>query len=199
MCIYHWINEHLEKLGIICGILLNLVLAVATIVLAVYTYKLVKETITSRTSQLQPYILVYLEQSETSASYMYIIVQNIAKGVAYNLTFEILQDIGKYQGSMPLADRGLFKEGMKFFPPEYTKKLFLVDLVEDNLKKMEEEIILVAKYQSVFDKGTEKFIEEKFHLKISEHKRAGKISPSDTYLGSIDESLKEISKNFKLR
>ena len=177
--------------------ILTLVLAVSTVYLTRYTAKLVEEARESRQALSQPIILIYLEQSETDPTIMFLIVKNIGKGIAYDLTFDIQKDIGTYQGSMTIGSRGLFKEGMKFFPPDYLKKYFLIETRNDNEIKMEEELIITAKYRSVFQKATDKFIDETFHLRLKEHKKTGKISPSDTYIGSIDETLKEIKNILK--
>jgi len=177
--------------------ILTLVLVVATVFLAYYTCKLVDEARKSRKAQIQPIMIAYLERAETSPTYMFIIVKNIGKGIAYNLSFDVQKDIRKYQGSMLLNERGLFKNGMKYFPPEYSMKYFFIDTVDQHEQKMNEELILVAKYQSYFQKNTTAFVEDTFHLKLKELQMSGKISPSDTYIGSIDETLKEIKKCLK--
>ena len=124
----------------IADISLTFILAVATVFLTYYTYKLVDETRRIRKSQLQPYISIYLEEAETDPSLLFIIFQNIGQGIAYDLTFDIKQDLGDYgHEATKIGERGLFKEGMKFCPPNYSKKYFLTETRNDNDKKMKEE------------------------------------------------------------
>jgi len=177
--------------------ILTLVLVVSTVFLTFYTYKLVDEARESRKAEIQPIMVVYLERAETNPTYMFIVVKNIGKGIAYNLSFDVQKDIAKYQGSIVLNERGLFEYGMKYFPPDYSSKYFLIDTMEQNQEKMEEEIILLVKYQSYFKKNTAEFVEDSFHLKLKELRKTGKISPADTYIGSIDETLKEIKKSLQ--
>ena len=108
---------------------LTLVLTIATIYLVRYSYKLFEEARLARKSQLQPCISIHLDQAETDISLLFIVVQNIGQGMAYDLTFEIHKDLGDYGNEgMQIGQRGLFKEGMKFFPPGYLKKHFLNQL-----------------------------------------------------------------------
>jgi hypothetical protein len=71
-------------------------LAIFTYRLAIYTYRLVDEARQSRKAQVQPYISLYLDQAETDPTLLFIIIQNLGQGTAYNLTFDIHKDISKY-------------------------------------------------------------------------------------------------------
>ena len=171
-------------------------LTVATIYLAIYTYRLVNEARLSRKSQIQPCISIHLEHAETDVSLLFIVVQNVGQGMAYDLTFTIEKDLGDYGNEgIKIGQRGLFKEGMKFFPPEHLKKYFLIETRNNNEKKMQEELILTANYKNAFKET----ITEKFHIRLSEQKKSSSISPPDTYIGSIADSLKAIRKNLEQR
>ena len=168
---------------------LTTILAIATVFLAIYTSKLVNETRLARKSQLQPYLSIRLEQAETNISLLFIIVHNIGQGLAYDLTFRIDQDLGDYGNEgMQIRQRGLFKEGMKIVPPGYLKKYFLIETGRNHDKKMQEELIVTADYKNIFNEA----ISEKFHIRLKEQIKASSISPPDTYIGSIDDSLKRI-------
>jgi len=174
---------------IVVNIGLPLILAIATIYLAIYTYKLVAEARLSRKSQVQPCISIHLDQAETDPTLLFVIVQNVGQGMAYDLTFDIKKDFGNYGNeAMQIGQRGLFKEGMKFFPPGYLKKFFLTETIHNYDKKMQEELILTANYKNVF----KEIISETFHIKLKEQRMSSSISPPDTYIGRIADSLKKI-------
>ena len=181
----------LNNLKDIANISLTIVLTIATIYLAIYTYRLVDEARLSRKSQVQPCISMHLEHAETDVSLLFLVVQNIGQGMAYDLKFIIEKDLGDYGNEgMQIGQRGLFKEGMKFFPPGHLKKHFLIETSNNNNKKMQEELILTANYKNVFKET----ITEEFHIRLSEQRKSSSISPPDTYIGSIADSLKEIKK-----
>jgi hypothetical protein len=77
-------------------IVLTLILAVATIYLAIYTAKLVNETRLVRKDQARPIISIYLDHAETDPSLIFIVIQNIGQGVAYDLKFDVQKDFGDY-------------------------------------------------------------------------------------------------------
>lgn len=185
-------NIDINLIKDIANLSLTTILAVSTVFLAIYTFRLVSEARKSRKAQVQPYISVHLEIAETDPCLQFVIVQNIGQGTAYNLTFNFQKDIGDYghQGDK-LAERGLFKQGMRFCPTGFTKKYFLLETKNDYAKKMTEEIIFEAKYQNIFNDT----FNEKFHLSLKENKRSSKITPSDTFLGRISESLESIKKS----
>lgn len=178
----------------ITNIALTLVLTIATVSLARDTFKLVKEARLSRKSQVQPCISIHLEQAETDITLLFIVIQNIGQGMAYNLSFKIDKDLGDYGNEgQQIGQRGLFKEGMKFFPPNYSKKYFLVETQHNHEKKMKDELILTATYENTFND----IISEKFHIKLSEQAMSSSISPPETYIGSIADSLKKIKTNLE--
>ena len=185
----------LHSIKDILDIILTSILAIATVFLAIYTCKLVAEARRARRAQVQPYISVHLEQAETDPTLLFIIVQNIGPGIAYDLTFDIKQDIlGDYEsGVTKIGLRGLFKVGMKFCPPEYFKKYFLIETSENHDKKMEEELILTASYKNLY----RKISSEIFYLKLKEQQMTSSITPSDTHIGRIAETLKEIKEILK--
>jgi hypothetical protein len=173
----------------LANLTLTLVLTVATVYLAVYTYRLVKEARVARKASLQPSISIHLEPAETDPTLLFIVVRNIGPGIAYNLTFNITQDIGDYEiGAIKIGLRGLFKEGMKFCPPGYSKKYFLMETTQKHENKFSEELVISANYSSIFKDQ----IEETFHISLKEQWMSSSIKPADTYMGRIVEHLKDI-------
>ncbi|WP_426669088.1 hypothetical protein ACPPVU_23050 [Mucilaginibacter sp. McL0603] len=62
-------------------------LTVSTVLLAIYTWKLVDETRKMRGEQIRPNISVYFEHAETDPTLMFIVVENNGHGTAYDLKF----------------------------------------------------------------------------------------------------------------
>lgn len=147
---------------------LTLILSVANVYLAIYTYRVLDEARKAR----KPYISIHLDHAETDPSLLFVIVQNIGQGIAYNLTFNIKQDIlGDYGG-----------EGR------------LINLKESvYLKKMEEELIINVLYYDSFRKHTK----ETFNIRLKEQSRVSILTPSDKYIGRIAESLNEIKRTLQ--
>jgi hypothetical protein len=182
----------LSQIKGIIDIILTLVLTVATVFLAVYTWQLVKETRIARKAQVQPYISIYLKEAETDVTLLFIIIENIGQGTAHDLKFKIQRDISDYGNEAhKIGQRGLFAEGMKFCPAGYAKKYFLIEMTKNSEAKMMEELIITATYKNIF----QEIFHETFHIRLKEQSESSSISPADTYIGRIAQSLQEIEKN----
>lgn len=167
------------------------ILTIATVILAWKTWQLVIEQIAIRKASVQPYITVYLETAETNPTWKFLIVQNIGQGVAKDLKFEIKKDLTGYGSQVKsISSIGLFKHGMTFFPPNYSKKFFLFDSTGKELAErlFNDEIIFNVSYNNIFDNNKK----EEFIIKLAEHRGASQLNHSDKYIGRIAESLIEI-------
>lgn len=85
---------------------------------------------------------------------------------------------------------GLFKHGMTFFPPNYSKKFFLFDSTGKELAEelFNDEIIFSIFYKNIFEENRN----EKFIVKLEEHRGSSQLNHSDKYIGRIAETLNEI-------
>jgi len=93
----------------------QIVLTVATIMLALKTWQLVIEQIKIRKASVEPFITVYLETAETNPTWKFLIVQNIGTGGAKDLKFDIKKDLTGYGSQVKsISSIGLFKNGMTF-------------------------------------------------------------------------------------
>lgn len=99
-------------------ILLATIVAIATVVYAILTIILVKETIKLRQVQTEPEIVVYLQISEALPNIFDIVVRNIGGGTAYNLQWEFNRDaiLAKERGSR-LNEQNFFTKGCDYFAP----------------------------------------------------------------------------------
>jgi len=176
-----------EIIDIICQVILT----IATVILAWKTWQLVIEQIAIRNSGIEPHITVYIETAETNPTWKFLIVQNIGQGVAKDLKFEIKKDLIGYGSQVKnISSIGLFKHGMTFFPPNYSKKYFLFDSTGKEIAErlFNDEIIFNVSYNNIFNKNKK----EEFVIKLEEHRGASQLNHSDKYIGRIAESLIEI-------
>jgi hypothetical protein len=97
----------------------------STVVYAILTWTLVRETSKMRKNQIEPYIVAYLDITETNAKIAYLKTKNVGQGVALNVKFKITKDLN-YQGGRKLADYPYFRDGVKYFSPDHLDKHLLV-------------------------------------------------------------------------
>ena len=166
--------------------------ALSTIVYAILTWKLVKETKQMRISQYEPYIMFYLSTVETTNNYFLINIMNIGKGVAKNVKFEILTD-PKFNSSR-MTDNSFFQMGVNYFPPQKSYRYCL-----GSWQGMEREEILSRKleikvsYKDIFDKEKA----ETFSLSFSDTEIDVKFTPPETYIGMISHNIEKVNNSIK--
>lgn len=119
-----------------------------------------------------------MKLQKTNPTWKFLIVRNIGTGVAKNLKFDIKKDLTGYGIQVKsISSIGLFKNGMTFFPPNYSKKFFLFDSTGTELadRLFKDEIIFTVSYNNIFDKNKK----EEFVIKLEEHRGASQLNHSD--------------------
>jgi uncharacterized OB-fold protein len=97
--------------------------SISTVVYAILTWTLVRETSKMRKNQVEPYIVAYLDITETNAKIAYLKTKNIGQGVALNVKFKIIKELNNH-GGRKLADYPYFREGVKYFPPATSTSIY---------------------------------------------------------------------------
>lgn len=97
-----------------------LVVAVATVVYAWLTYKLVAETRRMRRAQSEPRIEVFFRPSDISVNFLEFVVKNIGLGAAYDIKFSV--EPGRASDTLPklvarLEAIQVLRTGMSFLAP----------------------------------------------------------------------------------
>jgi hypothetical protein len=105
--------------------------ALATIIYSVFTFILVNETIKLRKIETDPDIIIYLEPFQ--ANFVNMIIKNIGRGAATNITFAFdhdhpLANLSSPQGT-PLNGINLFN-GLPYLAPRHEIKFFFLSVKE---------------------------------------------------------------------
>jgi len=110
-------------------VIFSALVAIATLVYAILTSRLVSETRKMREAQTEPNISITIQPREEWMNFVDLIIQNIGLGPAYNIKFEINPDFKTITGKF-LSEYGFMKNGLNFFAPNQKFQFFLVSLVE---------------------------------------------------------------------
>lgn len=79
-------------------VIFSALVAIATLVYAILTWRLVSETRKMREAQTEPNISVTIQPREEWMNFVDLIIQNIGLGPAYNIKFEINPDFKTFTG-----------------------------------------------------------------------------------------------------
>lgn len=132
-------------------VIFSAVVAIATIVYAILTWRLVSETQKMREVQTEPKISVIVQPREEWIGLIDMIIQNIGLGPAYNIKFEIKPDYEKYDGRS-LSDYGFIRNGLKYFGPNQKLQFFLTSLTEKFEEKIKNSFEIKVTYQNCIGK-----------------------------------------------
>lgn len=123
------------------------VIAIATIVYAFFTGKLVLETRRMREAQTEPKVWAYIQPKEGSINFIMMIVENMGLGPAYNIKFKVDPDF-EYEKGKVLSDLGFVKDGWNYLSPkEKLPPLFLTNMSEDFEEKSKKSFNINITYE----------------------------------------------------
>ena len=135
-------------------VIFSALVAFATIVYAILTWRLVLETRKMREAQTEPNICVTIEPSEVWINFIEMAIQNIGLGPAYNIQFEVDPEFEQEKGKF-LSELGFIKNGFKFLAPSQRFKFFLTSLLEDFEEKMKTHFNIKITFQNSLGKSYE--------------------------------------------
>jgi hypothetical protein len=103
------------------------VTAVATLVLAVYTYRLFDESRKQRDLATRPDIGIYLDPGQLSHNLLYLIIHNIGQGPAYDITFLIDPSNAGWVHNdgqeFSLRNIAMLRDGLEYLPPGIERRI----------------------------------------------------------------------------
>jgi hypothetical protein len=173
------------------------IVAISTIVYAILTSSLVKETKATRLLQITPDVQIYLEKAETDAHLVYFIIENFGFGIASDVKFTFIKDFEFYESDrLRISNMGSFKHGLSSFYPRQRYKYFFTNLLTDFENKRNDNIEIQVAYKDIYNKKYER----NFILGINEILGTGMMmTPPDSFLGRISHELSEINKKLEIK
>ena len=105
------------------AVIFSAVVAIATIVYAILTWRLVSETRKMREAQTEPKISATIQPREEWINFIDMVIQNIGLGPAYNIKFEINPDFEYIKGKF-LSELGFMKNALKYLAPNQKLQFF---------------------------------------------------------------------------
>jgi hypothetical protein len=177
------------------NLLFSGIVAISTVVYAILTSKLVKETRATRLMQITPDVQLYFEKAETETHFVYFIIENFGLGIASDVKLTIIKDFTKYEiEKLRLSNMGSFKHGIRNFYPKQRFKYFFTDLLQNYEDKINDLLEIEVSFKDIFNKEYHRT----FSLRIDEILGTGKMqNPPDSYLGKIWFELSEIKEMLK--
>ncbi|HPZ75289.1 MAG TPA: hypothetical protein PK723_05730 [Candidatus Pacearchaeota archaeon] len=171
------------------SVLFSGLVALATVVYAVLTWKLVSETKKMRKVQTEPKICVFIQPREEYIGWIDMILINVGTGPSYDLKFEVEKDFEYAKGKF-FSNLGFIKDGIGYMAPGQKLQFFLTALNEDFDQKIESEIEVTVSYND----ASRKRYEESFNISFSQFKGLSQLDTSS--LSKITRDIEIIKKDF---
>jgi hypothetical protein len=175
------------------------VVALATVVYAILTWKLVSETRKMREVQTEPKISATIQSDERYINWINLIIQNIGLGYAYNLKFELdpdfedqnTPDVENVDEYFKLSEVGFIKNGLPFFAPSQKIQFFLTNLAEDFKKKLETPFKIKITYENSIHRS----YSDSYLIDFSQQRRLNQVGKPPIY--EISKKLEDINNTLK--
>jgi len=129
------------------AVIFSAVVAIATIVYAILTWKLVSETIKMRKVQTEPKISITIQTSDAWINFIDMVIQNIGSGAAHDIKFKINPDFEYAKGKF-LSDFGFMRNGLKYLAPNQKLQFFLTAMTLNFREKIKTSFEIAAAYQN---------------------------------------------------
>lgn len=128
------------------------VVAIATIVYAILTWRLVSETRKMRQAQTEPNISVTIQPREEWINLIDMVIQNIGLGPANNIKFKVNPDF-EYADGKFLSELGFLRNGLKYLAPNQKLQFFFTSMVENFEEKTKASFEIKVTYQDSVGKA----------------------------------------------
>lgn len=125
-------------------VLFSFLVAGATIVYAILTWKLVSETKKIRKVQTEPDVCAYIETIGGWMPFTRLKIENIGLGPAHDIKFEINQDF-EVAEDLKLSDLAFIKHGIRYLAPKQKISPFLFSL--KNIEKIQKSLEIIITFQ----------------------------------------------------
>lgn len=168
----------------------TIILVLATCIYVYFSYKLTKETIKLREVETSPFISIIFDISFQAVSHSKIIIKNIGKAPAYNITFKIDKKyLSHFNGYT-------FENNIEYFAPD--QEFYILANGFNNLKEAGfESIPITVNYKSNDDRT----FNEIFNLRWQPFQYYEKNTLEDIKksFDNLNKEVKELNKTLKKR
>ena len=172
----------------IVSIGIGAILTITTIVYALITARMLRETKKMRESQTEPHVFINVQPMERARFIKNMVIQNIGPGPAYNLKLKVEPDIQIRTGHY-LSEMNLMKQGFRYLAPNQRLECIVAHSIEEANKKEKALYEVTVTYQN----KDKKHYEETFVLDFTEY--FGMLhADTDPYEGII-KKLSEIQRD----
>ncbi len=166
----------------------TIILVLATCIYVYFSYKLTKETIKLREVETSPFISIIFDVSFQAVSHSKIIIKNIGKAPAYNISFKVDE---KY---LPHFNGYTFENTIEYFAPK--QEFYILANGFNNLKEAGfESIPIIVNYKSKDDRA----FSEQFNLRWQHFQYYEKdtLQEIKRLFDDLNNEIKEINKTLK--
>ncbi len=167
------------------------VVAIATVVYAVLTWRLVSETKRMRRAQTDAKVTIAVSSREEYLNFVDLVVRNEGVGPAYNVQFEVEQlgDGGDASVFELIQGMGFIGKGLDYFSPQQQIRSFLASMTEDFELKMNTRLRVRISYSTASGNR----VTDQYVLDFSVFKGIHQLGEPD--LHTIASSLKSLAKD----
>lgn len=173
----------------------SILLVISTIIYVYYTFKLFKESKISRENGLKPYIILFIDNSETSPSEVFLNISNVGEGPALELKFEITKDITPFEElDRTIKDKGFLSKEFSIYPPKYKLRQYLRSMSSKYEDKNQDFVVIDCSYKDILNNT----YSQSFKLEFKNSLGKSKLTPPESYLGMISYQLEKIQKELNI-
>ncbi len=136
------------------AVIFSAIVAIATTVYAILTWKLTLETRRMREAQTEPRVSVTIQPREEWINFIDIVIQSIGLGPAYNVKFKVEPDFEYAKGNF-LSELGFIKNGLRYLAPNQKLQFFLTSMIENFEEKTKYSFEIKVTYKNSLGKKYE--------------------------------------------
>lgn len=145
----------------IITLIFSFAITMSTIIYAILTWCLIRETRKMRKAQTEPNVSVYVQPSHVWMHFFDFVVKNIGLGPAYDVKFKILEEFA-IKNDRKLSDIDFMKEGINYMPPNYSVSSYFFNI----LGQYEEIINKSLKIKVMYKNSERQDIVEIIHINM---------------------------------
>jgi len=170
------------------AVIFSSVVAIATAIYAILTWRLVSETRKLREIQSNPKLSITIKPREEWISLIDMIIINIGAGPALEIRFTLKEDF-EYRKNKFLSQLNLIKNGLDYLAPKQKVQFFLTSMIEKFQDKIEKPILIQVTYKNA--QGNQFF--EEFIIDFST--LVGLSQLGEPSINKIAKNVEEIQKD----